>query len=205
MFVTLLWTRVNQSMSFSCWKPQSWKSDVFHNSRVEGKKKSTPLTCYIFFDIDQDMIGFLDCRCALLAHIHFFIQQHSQVLLLRDALNPLIAQPILMFRIALTQLNNLAPDLAELHEVNTSQACQGPSGWHLFPPTCWPHYSTWYHPETKRRCTDSHCPCHQQRSQIIQTLERHFCYWSSPGHWTIDNSLNATIQTVPYTLSSPLI
>lgn len=58
------------------------------------------------------MMGFLDCRCALLAHIHFVIQQHPQVLLLRDALNPLIAQPVLMFGISLTQLNNFAPDLA---------------------------------------------------------------------------------------------
>ncbi|KAK4832414.1 hypothetical protein QYF61_023093 [Mycteria americana] len=39
----------------------------------------------------------------------------------RPALNPLIAQPISMFRIATTQVQDLALDLVELHEV-----CTGP-------------------------------------------------------------------------------
>ncbi|KAK4806225.1 LOW QUALITY PROTEIN: hypothetical protein QYF61_013369 [Mycteria americana] len=44
---------------------------------------------------------------------------YPQVLLRRTALSPLIAQPVSMFGIALTQVQDLALGLAELHEVRT--------------------------------------------------------------------------------------
>ncbi|KAK4810749.1 hypothetical protein QYF61_007723 [Mycteria americana] len=57
-------------------------------------------------------------QCTLPAHIHFFIHQYPQVLLSKAALNPLIAQPVSMFGIALTQVQDLALSLVEPHEVH---------------------------------------------------------------------------------------
>jgi len=57
----------------------------------------------------------------LLAHVELLIHRYPQVLLLRAALEPLSAQPLLMFGIALTDVQDLALDLVELHAV-----CTGP-------------------------------------------------------------------------------
>jgi len=48
------------------------------------------------------MVGFLGCERTLLACVRFFIHQYPQVLLGRAALNPFIAQPVLILGIALT-------------------------------------------------------------------------------------------------------
>jgi len=45
----------------------------------------------------------------------------------------------------------------------TSQACQGPSGWHPFPPVCQPHHTASCHQQACWGCTQSHCPCCWQR------------------------------------------
>jgi len=45
--------------------------------------------------------------------------QHTQVLLLRAAVNPFILQPVLILRIVPTQVQDLALGLVELHEVRT--------------------------------------------------------------------------------------
>ena len=37
------------------------------------------------------MVGFLDCKRTLLAHVELLINQHPQVLLLRASLNPVVS------------------------------------------------------------------------------------------------------------------
>ncbi|KAK4832535.1 hypothetical protein QYF61_023867 [Mycteria americana] len=66
----------------------------------------------------KDTIGFLGCKCTLLAHVQFFIHQYPQGLLPRAALNPFIPHSVLILGIALTQVQNLALGLVELHEVH---------------------------------------------------------------------------------------
>jgi len=55
----------------------------------------------------QDMVGFLGCKCTLPAHVELLIQQYPQVLL-RAALEPLSAQPVLVFGIAPVYLLSLS-------------------------------------------------------------------------------------------------
>ncbi|KAK4827142.1 LOW QUALITY PROTEIN: hypothetical protein QYF61_014736 [Mycteria americana] len=84
----------------------------------------------------------LGCKHTLPGHGELLINQHPQVLLLRAALNPFSTQPVFVLGIALTHVQDLALGLVELYGVRigpTSQACQGPSGWHLFPPASAPH------------------------------------------------------------------
>ncbi|PKU46701.1 hypothetical protein llap_3018 [Limosa lapponica baueri] len=65
----------------------------------------------------QDAVGFLGCKHMLLAHVELLIHQHSQVLLLRAALNPFSSHPVFVPEIAVTHVQNLALDLVELHEI----------------------------------------------------------------------------------------
>jgi len=65
------------------------------------------------------MVGFLGCKCTLLGHIEFLINQHPQVLLLRADLNPFSAQPVSVLGIAPTHVKGLALGLVEFHEVLT--------------------------------------------------------------------------------------
>ncbi|CAM9606029.1 unnamed protein product, partial [Bubo scandiacus] len=88
-FVALLWTRSSNSLSF-----------LYH-------------TC---LDAGLDMVGFLGCKCTLLAHSQCSIHKYLQVLLCRAALNPLIAQTVFVLGIALTQVQDLALGLVEFHE-----------------------------------------------------------------------------------------
>jgi len=60
------------------------------------------------------MVCLLSSECTLLAHVKLFIHQYPQVLLCRAALNPLITQPVSMFGIAPTHMQDLAFRLAEL-------------------------------------------------------------------------------------------
>jgi len=48
------------------------------------------------------MVVFLGCECTLLDHVEFLINQYSQVLLFRAALNPFCAQPVLLIIIVIT-------------------------------------------------------------------------------------------------------
>jgi len=68
----------------------------------------------------QDMVGFLGCKCILLGHVELLINKHPQVLIARAALNPFSAQPVLILRVALMHVQDLALGLGELHEVHTS-------------------------------------------------------------------------------------
>lgn len=59
---------------------------------------------YTSFDIDQDMVAFLGCKCTLLSHAVFLISEHFQVLLFRAALNSLFALPVNVLRTTLIQV-----------------------------------------------------------------------------------------------------
>jgi len=52
------------------------------------------------------------------AHVQLFIHQYPQVLLSRTALNPFIPQPLVILRVALTQVQDLALGLVEPQEVH---------------------------------------------------------------------------------------
>ena len=51
------------------------------------------------------------------AHVEFFINWHLQILLLRAALKSFFTQPVSVLGIVLTQVQDLALGIAELHEV----------------------------------------------------------------------------------------
>lgn len=69
----------------------------------------------------QEMAGFLGRECTSLAHIEMFLHQYPQVILCGAALNPLVAQAVLMLGIVSTQMQDFAFGLVELLEV-----CLGP-------------------------------------------------------------------------------
>jgi len=72
-------------------------------SQQSGAEGQNPFTCpagHAACDAAQDMIGFLVCGHALLAHVQLFICQYPQVLLARAALKPFIPQPLLIVGVA---------------------------------------------------------------------------------------------------------
>ncbi|KAK4806804.1 hypothetical protein QYF61_005600 [Mycteria americana] len=96
IFMALLWTRSNRSMSFLCWRPQSWM------------QYSSPR---------HDWLSGLQVHIASSCSI-FHPPVYPQVLLCRAALNPFISQSVLIVMVALTQVQDLALGLVELHEVH---------------------------------------------------------------------------------------
>jgi len=61
-------------------------------------------------------LAFWAASATLLAHFESFINQHSQILL-RSALKTFSTQPVRVFGIALTQVQDLALCLVALHEL----------------------------------------------------------------------------------------
>ncbi|KAK4824261.1 hypothetical protein QYF61_012527 [Mycteria americana] len=151
------------------------------------------------------MVGFRGCKCTFLGHVELLINQHSQVFLLRAALNPFSAQPVFVLEIAPTRVQDLALGLVELHEV-----CMGP----LLKPVKVPLDGT---PSLQ------HVDCTTQLGVISKLAEgalnptvpvadkdrplRNVTHhWSPLGHGAIDcNSLSVTIQPIPYPLSGPSV
>jgi len=73
-----------------------------HQSRVEGQNPLPQPAGHASFDAAQDTVSLLGCECTLSAHVKLFICQYTQVLLFKAALHPLILQPVLIPRVALT-------------------------------------------------------------------------------------------------------
>ena len=71
----------------------------------------------------QEAIGFLGCKCTLLAHVHPPVPQD---LLGRAALNPIILQPVLILGIAPIHMQVPALGHVELHEVRTGPPLKVP-------------------------------------------------------------------------------
>jgi len=85
---------------------------------LQGENRLPRPVGHATFDAAQGVVGFLDCKHTLMAHVQFFIHQYSQVLLSWAALNPFIPQPLLIHWVALYQVQDPALGL-ELHEVHT--------------------------------------------------------------------------------------
>ena len=92
-----------------------------HESGIEGENPLPRPAGHASFDAAQDTVGFLGCKRTLPAHVELLINQYPQVLLLRAAFNPFLAQPIFMLGIAPTHVQDLARGRVELHAV-----CTGP-------------------------------------------------------------------------------
>jgi len=93
-------------------------------SRVKGQNPLPRSAGHASLHAAQDMVGLLGCKRTLVAHVELLIHQYPQVLLRRAALEPLSAQPLLVFGIALTHAQDLALGLVELHEVHTGPPLQ---------------------------------------------------------------------------------
>ena len=71
-----------------------------HESGVKGQNPLPRPAGHVSLDAAQDTAGFLGCKCTLPAHVEILIHQQPQAVLLRDALETLSTQPVLMFWIA---------------------------------------------------------------------------------------------------------
>lgn len=73
----------------------------------------TPLNplATLLFNAAQNILCFLDDKYSLLSHVYLVILQDLQVFLLRAALSPFSAQPVLVLGVALTHVQNLTLDL----------------------------------------------------------------------------------------------
>ncbi|KAK4810611.1 hypothetical protein QYF61_007348 [Mycteria americana] len=115
-----------------------------HHSRAEWQNHLPRPAGHTSFDAAQDTVGFLGCECTLLAHVQLFIHQYPQVLLCRAALNPFIAQAVLIPGVALTQVQDLALGLVEPHEIHMGpllELAQVPLDGIPVPQACQPHHS----------------------------------------------------------------
>ncbi|TRZ15800.1 hypothetical protein HGM15179_011299 [Zosterops borbonicus] len=89
-----------------------------HQSGVEGQNPFPQPAGHATFDAAQDAFGFLNNKCTLLAHVELLMNQHTQILLLRAALNPFSTQPEGVLGIFPIHMQD--SDFVELHEVHTS-------------------------------------------------------------------------------------
>ena len=79
-----------------------------HKSGVKGQNHLPWPAGHASLDAAQDTVYFLGCMSTLLAHVELLLHQYPQVLLLRAALQPLSAQPVLVFGVALTNVQDPA-------------------------------------------------------------------------------------------------
>ncbi|KAK4821227.1 hypothetical protein QYF61_015795, partial [Mycteria americana] len=86
-----------------------------HESGVEGENNLLCPAGLTSFDAAQDAVGFLGCKCTRLGHVELLNEQH-QALLLRAALNPFSFHPVIVLGFALTNVQDLALGLVEIHE-----------------------------------------------------------------------------------------
>ncbi|PKU41812.1 hypothetical protein llap_7885 [Limosa lapponica baueri] len=159
------------------------------------------------------MVGFLGCKHALPGHVELLINQDPQVLLLRAALQPFSTQPVFVPGITMSQVQDLALGLIELHEVD------------MDPPLKPVQVSLDGIPSLQRvDCTTqlgvvsklaegalyptvrvSNKDVKQPWSKYLP-LRNTTCQWSPLGHQAVDrNALSAAIQPVPYPLSDTSI
>jgi len=88
-----------------------------HKSGVKGQNPLPHPAGHASLDAAQGTVGFLGCECTLPAHVELLVHQYLQVLLLRAALEPLSAQPVLVFGTAPAHVQDLALGHVELHVV----------------------------------------------------------------------------------------
>ena len=89
-----------------------------HQHRVKGQNHRSQPARHSSFDAAQDMVGFLGCKGTLLAHVQLAIQQYPQVSFLAGLHSILSFLLVLVVRVSLTQVQDLAFGFVELHEVH---------------------------------------------------------------------------------------
>lgn len=87
--------------------------------RAEGDNRFPHPADYTAFDIVRGTNNLLGCKHTLLPLTDFPINQHSQVLLLRAALNAVFIQAPFVLGISLTHIQGLALGLVKLNKVCT--------------------------------------------------------------------------------------
>jgi len=118
ILVALLWTLSKSSAPFLCWGPKAWMHYSrwgSHEGRVEGDNQLHVLAGHLSSDGTQDTISFPGCKCTLLAHFKFFINQDPEVLLSRATLKESFSQMVYISGIIPTQVQNLALCFVEPH------------------------------------------------------------------------------------------
>jgi len=88
-----------------------------HKSGVEGQNRLPCPAGHASLDAAQDTVGFLGCKCTLLAHVELHVIQH-QVFLLRAAFSPFCSQTVFVLGFALAHVQDLALGVVELDEVH---------------------------------------------------------------------------------------
>jgi len=184
-----------------------------HQSRVEGQNHLPQPAGHASLDVAQDTVGLLGCKCTLPVHVELLIHHYPLVLLLRAALEPLSAQPVFVFGIAPTQVQDLALALVELHEVHTGAPLQPVK----VPLNGIPSLQCVNHTTqlgaVGKIAEDALSPTvHVADKDIKQHRPQHrplrhnTCHWSPPGHRAFDcNSLSVSIEPVPYPTSGPSV
>lgn len=139
------------------------------------------------FDVSPGYSWLSLLKCALLTYTELSNFQYHQVLCYGAVLSPLITQPVFVFGIALTQVQDLTTHLAEFHDVHASPSIKSvhvplednPSLQHA-------DHTTWPDPQTLH--WSQYCPLRDTT---------HCCY--PHGYWATDhNSSKATIQPIIY-------
>lgn len=145
--MALLWTHFYRSMSLSCWE-QTWGAILLVGSHENWMARITFL-----------------CLLATLLWIQprtelsfWAVTAHSQITFNFSSTNSpksfslellvILSLPSLDLCLEFPQLGWSTLHLALLNFMKftpTSQACQGSSGWHSFPPVCQPHHTVWCH------------------------------------------------------------
>ncbi|PKU41506.1 hypothetical protein llap_8184 [Limosa lapponica baueri] len=182
-------------------------------SRVEGQNHLPRPADPTSFDATQDVIDFLCCQYTLPTHVKLFIHKHSQVLLLRAALQPFSTQHVFVPGIAMSLVQDLALGLVELHAVCTGpplKPVQVPLD--VIPSLQRVNRATQLGVISKLTEGALNATIHvsnkevKQHSSPYQPLRNTTCHWPSTGHLAIDrNPLSAAIQPVPYPPSGPSI
>jgi len=95
-----------------------------HESRVKGQNPLPRPAGHAALDAVQDTVGFLGSQRTSPAHVELLTHRYPQVLLLRAALKPLSAQPVLVSGIAPTHVQDLALGLVALHVVHSGPPLQ---------------------------------------------------------------------------------
>ncbi|KAK4815796.1 hypothetical protein QYF61_007236 [Mycteria americana] len=95
-----------------------------HQCRVQGHNHLPSAAGHTIPDTSQDAIGFLGRLGTLLAHIQAAVNQHSQVILSRAALQPLFPKPVALHGIAVAQVQDLALGLVKPHTIDLGPSIQ---------------------------------------------------------------------------------
>lgn len=145
----------------------------------------------------------LECKHTLLARVKILMNQHPQIILLRVAFNSFHTQ--LAFGIALTQVQNFALGLMELHKVHVGSALQLSSClrsiWMASLP-CQLHHASC---DIGKLSEGNSILLSMSPAKMLKSAnpnpEEH---WSIFGYQTTDQiSLSTTTQPIPYPPNGP--